>query len=295
MDIPEVKSLYLFSNQSKVRHWCKALVGSSDDGKEERRNLFNWFIMACVLLSISTVILDEPSTRKLRVDTIAQSAFDTIDMTLGIIFMIEIIIRIIADGLILPSGAYLRNYWNQLDFCVVFLNFVTLFIHTSQVSQPLSTVRSLRVLRIVRYFPGVKDVFVDLFYAFPLMLDALVLTFLMLFPYAVYGVNIFGGRLWLCNDTSVAGRSECVGEFENDVSSDQNIQTNILVPRTWNNPEGNFYSYDNFPLALLQLFTMTSTEGWVSHWPLLLGCRSAHPFFVRVLGRFHVQLDEYAY
>jgi hypothetical protein len=31
----------------------------------------------------------------------------------------------------------------------------------------------------------------------------------------------------------------------------------------WQNPELDFYSFDNFPVALQHLFSMTSTEGWV--------------------------------
>ncbi|KAF7722394.1 calcium channel protein [Apophysomyces ossiformis] len=261
--VPPVKSLLLFSERNRFRYWCKLLVGVNNDSKAERRNVFNWFIMACVVLSILMVILDEPSTRKIRTDTIKQSVFDRIDIVLSLVFVVEVIIRIIAYGLILPQGAYLRNPWNQLDFCVVLLNFIMIFVWPDQIPRGLTTVRSLRVLRLIRYFNGVREMFADLFHAVPLMLDALVLTFLVLIPFAVYGVNIFGGRLWLCNDGEVLGRSDCVGEYMNNVSGDDNQQLDILIPRTWQNPHANAYSYDSFPLALSHLFTITSTEAWV--------------------------------
>ncbi|KAI8381166.1 Ion transport protein-domain-containing protein [Radiomyces spectabilis] len=262
-DVNNAKSLFFFSPRSRIRYWCKIISGSSADGKSERRNIFNWFIMACVLLSIFMVILDEPSTRKMRDGILPQSTFHTIDITLDGIFIVEILIRVIADGLLLPPGAYLRNPWNQLDICVVILNVGTVFAGSEQTPRALSTVRSLRILRLIRYFSSVKDVFIDIVHAFPLMLDALLLTFLMLIPFSVYGVNIFGGRFWLCNDESVSGRSTCVGEYLHDISSDDDMSVNILVPRAWQNPEVNFYSYDTFGLSLLQLFTLTSTEGWV--------------------------------
>ncbi|KAG0175172.1 calcium channel protein [Apophysomyces sp. BC1021] len=261
--IPTMKSLLLFSDRNKFRYWCKLLVGANNDSKAERRNIFNWFIMACVLLSILMVILDEPSTRKIRTDTIKQSVFDTIDIVLSLVFVVEVIIRIIAYGFIFPKGAYLRSPWNQLDFCVVLLNFIMIFVWPSQVPRGLTTIRSLRILRLIRYFTGIREIFADLFHAFPLMLDALVLTFLVLIPFAVYGVNIFGGRFWLCNDDEVLGRLECVGEYLNNVSGDNGEEVNILVPRVWQNPHVNAFSYDSFPLALSQLFTLTSTEAWV--------------------------------
>jgi hypothetical protein len=260
---PTVKSLFLFSNRSRIRYWCKRLVGSSNDGQAERRNLFNWIVMACVLVSIIMVVLDEPSTRLTRKDTSKQDVFDTIEISLSVVFIIELAIRIIADGLLLTPNAYLRNHWNQLDICVILLNITTIFMGTDEAPRGLSTFRSLRILRLIRYFNGVRDIFVSLFYSFPLMLDALIFTFLVLIPFAVYGVNIFGGLMWLCNDESVLTRAECIGEYNYNISSDEDVEVNMWIPRVWQNPENGFYSYDNFPAALQQLFSLTSTEGWV--------------------------------
>jgi hypothetical protein len=262
-NIPVVRSLLFFSNRSKIRYYCKRLAGSSSDGKSEKKNLFNWIMMACVLVSTLMVILDEPATRLKRRDTFTQFTYDAIEITLSILFVIELVIRIIADGLLLTPGAYLRNYWNQLDFCVILLNIITIFMGSEEAPRGLSTARSFRILRLIRYFDGVRDIFVALFYAFPLMLDALLFTFLVLVPFAIYGVNIFGGLMWLCNDTDALSRGECIGEFLNDVSADDAVSANILIPRAWQNPEVNFYSYDSFPIALQHLFSLTSTEGWV--------------------------------
>ncbi|KAI8140598.1 Ion transport protein-domain-containing protein [Fennellomyces sp. T-0311] len=260
-DMPTLKSLFVFSTRNRIRRWCKLLAGSTADGRTERRNLFNWFIMACVLASILLVILDEPSTRQMRQDTYAESAAQAVDIGLGIVFVVEIVIRIIADGFLLPPNAYLRNSWNRLDFVVVALNFGAIFAGTGDFARALSTVRSLRVLRLIRYFSGVRDVFVDLFHAFPYMMDALLLVFLVMIFFSIYGVNILGGRMIACNDDQVSGRAECVGEFLNDVGNDGPIE--ILQPRVWVVPEGELFSYDDFPIALAHLFSLSSTEGWI--------------------------------
>lgn len=260
---PVVNSLFMFSNRSRFRYYCKKLVGSSNDGQAEKHNLFNWIVMACVLVSILMVILDEPSTRLIRKDTSKQDTFDTIEIALSIVFIVEVSIRIIADGFLLTPNAYLRNHWNQLDLCVILLNIVTIFMSSEEAPRGLSTFRSLRILRLIRYFNGVRDIFVALFYAFPLMFDALIFTFLVLVPFAVYGVNIFGGLMWMCNDDTVGSRGDCLGEFEINVSSDDGIDANIWIPRVWQNPQNGFISFDNFPLALQHLFSLTSTEGWV--------------------------------
>ncbi|KAI9307562.1 Ion transport protein-domain-containing protein [Cunninghamella echinulata] len=276
--IEDVRSLFIFSEKNILRRGCKRLVGSCKDGKSERKNIFNWFIMGCVLVSILVVILDEPSTRKLRAtnhdvsliafndDSIIDgwTTYDLIDMVLGCIFVFEMILRIIADGFILPHHSYLRYPWNRLDFVVTMLNFGTLFSGDQDLPRALGTVRSMRILRLIRYFSGVRDVFIDLFHAFPLMLDAMLLTFLVMIPFSVYGVNIFGGRFWSCNDDSVGGKLECINEFVLDIGSEDGYSLPLLVPRSWSNPYRNLYSYDDFPIALRHLFSLTSTEGWVN-------------------------------
>ncbi|KAI8338655.1 Ion transport protein-domain-containing protein [Chlamydoabsidia padenii] len=262
-----VKSLFLFSENNPIRRFCKRLVGSCRDGRSERQNVFNWFIMACVLVSILVVILDEPSTRKLEQQESGggrykTEIFELIDRVMGVIFVVEMVLRVIADGLVLPQRAYLRHAWNRLDFVVILLNFGTLFSDNDQLPRALGTVRSMRVLRLIRYFGGVRDVFIDLFHAFPLMMDAMLLTFLVMIPFSVYGVNIFGGRFWTCNDQGVLGRADCMNEFMLN-AGDDDAPLLILAPRTWQNPVMNLYSFDDFGVALRHLFSLTSTEGWV--------------------------------
>jgi hypothetical protein len=260
-NIPALPSLLFISPNNRFRRWCKQLVGSSSGNEAERKSLFNWFIMACVLASIFIVVLDEPAARKLQQYIINPQTYDIIDYTLTAIFVLEIILRIIADGLIMIPDSYLRDPWNQLDFCVVILNVATVFGGSSQVPRALRTVRSFRILRLMRYFPGVRHIFADLLHGFPLMVDALLLTFLVLIPFCIYAVNIFGGRFYLCNDNTVGGLSECTAEFLTQVGDDPSSPS-ILIPRVWANPYG--YDFDTFPDALSHLFDLTSTEGWVS-------------------------------
>ncbi|KAG2183342.1 hypothetical protein INT43_006347, partial [Umbelopsis isabellina] len=258
--IPALPSLLFFSPNNRFRRWCKQVVGSSSGNEAERKSLFNWFIMACVLASIFIVVLDEPAARKLQQYIIDPETYDIIDYTLTAIFVLEIILRIIADGLIMIPDSYLRDPWNQLDFCVVILNVATVFGGTSQVPRALRTVRSFRILRLMRYFPGVRHIFADLLHGFPLMVDALLLTLLVLIPFCIYAVNIFGGKFYLCNDGSVGGLSECTAEYLTQIGDDPSSPS-ILIPRVWANPYG--YDFDTFPDALLHLFDLTSTEGWI--------------------------------
>lgn len=76
-----------------------------------------------------------------------------------------------------------------------------------------------------------------------------------LIPFAIYGVNLFNGKMVECNDDNISGSLDaCVGEY---FSSPYNWD--VLAPRVASNP---FYDFDNFGNSLFILFQIVSQEGW---------------------------------
>ena len=89
-----------------------------------------------------------------------------------------------------------------------------------------------------------------------------------MFVFAVYGVQLYGGRLARCNDIRVKLQKDCEGIFlrrlavtKMNVSTKGVIRPAILVPRVWSNPRN--FDFDNIGHAMLAMFEMLSLEGWV--------------------------------
>ena len=81
-------------------------------------------------------------------------------------------------------------------------------------------------------------------------------------PYAVWGLNIFAGKMNECNDSSVSGSSDCINELPNTILYGDSF--GFLVPRAWNNPApSTVFSFDTFRASLLILFKIVSLEGWI--------------------------------
>ena len=79
----------------------------------------------------------------------------------------------------------------------------------------------------------------------------------LLFPFAIYGLNLFNGRFKECNDTSFPSRhnlTDCVGEYNNSISNWE-----VLAPRRVANL---YYNFDEFGSSLFILFQIVSQEGW---------------------------------
>ena len=81
----------------------------------------------------------------------------------------------------------------------------------------------------------------------------------LLFPFAIYGLNLFNGQFRNCNNNNFTGDLRaCFGEYVNaQLYSDQ---WQVYAPQTAINP---YYSFDNFGHSLSILFQIVSQEGWI--------------------------------
>jgi hypothetical protein len=71
------------------------------------------------------------------------------------IFTIECALKILAYGLILSNGCYLRDAWNWLDFIVVITSIIGIFPNMGNISG-LRTFRIFRPLRSLSALPSMR-------------------------------------------------------------------------------------------------------------------------------------------
>lgn len=113
----QYRSLFLFRASSRFRYRIVRLVNSA---------LFEAIILASILLS--SCIMTARKTTHIVV----------IDIILTLIFLFELVAKVISYGLALHPGAYLRDPLNVLDASIVLagkLPFYTLMIAVKQVLQ----------------------------------------------------------------------------------------------------------------------------------------------------------------
>jgi hypothetical protein len=184
------------------------------------------------------------------------------DIAFAVIFSVEAIIKIIADGFLFTPNAYIRNVWNDIDFFVLitlWINVVADLTDRGSLSRAFRAFKALRALRLVNISETARETFHDVIISgFWNIMSAAVVAMSLLIPYAIWGLNIFNGLLFYCNDGSDGiNKPQCNGEY---LSSPQNW--NVLAPRSWANPEG--YNFDDFGSSLSILFEIVSQEGWIN-------------------------------
>ncbi|GBO04162.1 Sodium leak channel non-selective protein [Araneus ventricosus] len=143
-------------------------------------------------------------------------------------------------------------------------------------AQVLMILRCVRPLRIFSLVPHMRKVVYELCRGFKEILLVSVLLIVLMFVFACYGVNMFGGRLARCNDPDIKLREECVGVFWRKIfitkmklqPGENESYPAMLVPRVWANPRR--FNFDNIGNAMLALFEVLSFKGWLDIRDVLL-------------------------
>ena len=202
-----------------------------------------------------------------------------LDWVFVVVFVAEMCLKIVSDGLILHRFAYFRVSWNLLDFFIVVISII------SATSSPdsggnvgtlkaLRAIRSLRPLRVIKRFPGLRVIVVSFLSCLSDVFQTAALVALWFVFFGMIGVNFFKGKFYACYDPqnqiyygnsynqpgplykpppplagpgSVPTIIECVGAGGGGLA-------------VWQNKP---YSFDTLWEAVMTLFQMCTTEGWV--------------------------------
>lgn len=174
-----------------------------------------------------------------------------------VIFTIEFIIKTVADGVFYTPNGYLRNPWNVIDFIVLislWVNAVAFVKNDGDLSRIVKGLTALRALRCLTISNMARQTFnLVVFDGIRKIFEAAFVSLTLLFPFTVWGMNIFRGRLGTCNDKT-KDQSSCYNEFVNTV-----FDWDILMPRVYQQPH---LYFDTYASAFRSLYEIISLEGW---------------------------------
>ncbi|KAL3673234.1 hypothetical protein V7S43_000957 [Phytophthora oleae] len=214
---PQSRSLFIFGPYNPLRRFAWDIV------KHPR---FGSAILGFVIASTVCVALDNPLSTP---DSTFVLVVGYIDSVLAAVFVVEVVIKIIAQGLCLHPTAYLRNGWNIMDFVITAvaipgLQFFSSGTNSQQLKfiSSLRTFRALRPLRMIHRNPGLKLVVSSLVSAIPQMLNVGMVCLLLLLIFSIIAVNNLKGRFFACT-----------GDIFDSLSDAQ--QDLITNPRAWVN------------------------------------------------------------
>jgi len=237
------RALYCLPPQHPLRLSLIAVTSSSK---------FEAFIMFLIAVSSVFLALDEPN---LDEDGNLYAMLRAADVVFTIAFLVEMLLKIGAQGFALHEGAYVRSGWNCLDMFIVITSLPGLAGDDSlTILRTFRLVRVLRPLRAVSRIKGLQIVVEGLIRSIPAVSNVLVFGLFINFIFGILAVQLFGGKLYYCSEGSiVSNREECVGFFS--------VTSEVYELRQWRNRT---FHFDSLLDAMLTLFMVSTLDSWTN-------------------------------
>jgi hypothetical protein len=265
-------SLFVFSPRNSVRKLCQKIVpagrGERIEGSSPYKPVwwsFSAFIYAAIVAMVLLACVTTPLYQREYYETHEiniRNWFVWTDMAFAVLFTVEALIKIIADGFFFTPNAYFRSVWGFIDGIVLitlWINVITSLYQENSIARAVGAFKALRALRLLNISDNARDTFyaVIILGGWKVLSTALV-SLSLLVPFAILGLNIFSGQMEMCNDQNFGDTytnlTNCVGEWKSTP-----FNWPVLAPRQVSNP---YYSFDNFGSSLFILFQIVSQEGW---------------------------------
>ncbi len=118
---------------------------------------------------------------------------------------VELTLKIFAYGLFFTPKALIRDMSGAIDVSVFFVGLIYLCwlprnVPANSAAQFLMLLRSTRPLRIFILVPDMRKVVYEVCRGFKEILLVSILLVVLMFIFAIFGIQIIGGQLARCND-----------------------------------------------------------------------------------------------
>lgn len=166
-------SLFLFKPRNPLRRLCQQVVGPARgterfDGVQPNKvawYAFSAFIYAAIVAMVVLACITTPLYQKeyhLEHNFSIFNWFVWTDTAFAVVFTLEALIKIIADGFFWTPNAYFRSTWGVIDAIVLitlWINVVTLFTNDGAVSRAVGAFKALRALRLLNVSDSARETF----------------------------------------------------------------------------------------------------------------------------------------
>ncbi|CAN3374403.1 hypothetical protein DIURU_000718 [Diutina rugosa] len=257
---------YVIAPRHPLRRFCQRLVkpsyGTRVNGVEPYKYVSEALTVFAFLATIALVVTTSYMTPLYRKQEFEKTGTQYnwtfwIEVAFVVCFSLEFLIKVIADGFFFTPNAYCRSPWNIIDLIVLISIWIELIASLKSAGNVVRVVRGLKALRTFRLLT-VSETATHIFHntlltGFTKIIEAMFISFCLLYPYSIWGLNIFNDRLGYCLDGQ-STRDECMNEYSNSV-----FNWDIQSPNAYVNPE---LKFNRFSDSLVSLFEIISLEGW---------------------------------
>eukprot|EP00736_Rhodelphis_marinus_P000855 Rmarinus@m.15440 len=258
----EAVSLFVFERDHPVRRLAWNVLA---------HRYFDWCILGCICVSSILLAFEDSDFDE---DSDLATGLWYADVVFTSIFGFELLVKVIALGLVLHEGAYLRDPWNWLDLFVVVTSVLSLSYFSSlKGMRALRAFRALRPIGKMKKFKHMRILVQCIAHAIPACVHIGAVSSLFWIIFGVLGVQMFKGTFYSCNDPSFlehcaslgieassCGRAECEGTFFVTTTFADGLARTYEVERHWRNFPSNFDHVLNAMMSVGEIVSLESFD-----------------------------------
>lgn len=179
------RSLYIFDESSPTRERCVLLLR------------WPWFERIVLLLIVLNALLQAMHNYREPEGGLTKFVEGT-EHVFTFLFLGELVVKVIALGLIVDQKAYLRDPWSWLDTIVVVSGLISLMFSSLLPDGGINVLRTIRVLRPLRSFSrlqGLRAIVKTFLLSLPRLGNVAGMFLFLLVIFGILGLNFYGGTL----------------------------------------------------------------------------------------------------
>ena len=231
--------------KNAISELCRLLISSP---------FFQVLVILIIIFNTVILALEDPKTSRLP------EPYYSIELFFVFFYTSEFILIAAANGLMMHSDSYFRDWWNILDFTIIVTAWLSAFAGSGFRLSALRSLRILRPLKSISSIKGMKALVLALMNSIKPLLSALFILFFFIFVFAIAAVQLWMGEL----------RGRCM-DLESGVISDDGFVCGAEscglgeeCVQGLNNPNYGVTHFDNIFVSLVTIFQIITLEGWTT-------------------------------
>ena len=230
--------------------------------------IFDFLSLAVILCNTIIILMSDPNNPK--------NLGNITDRYFLFFYTLEAVLKIISFTFIWAEDAYLKDYWNILDFVVIisgWVYFALELLFKNADFGPLVALRAIRILRplrVLKKIKGLKKLATALLASIGHLGET---TGILIFVFVLFAIA--GRHLWQGNFMkrcmninygyaySTRG-SEYMCSFDSDCEELNTYGLKFVCAKGYINPDSGAISFDNILTGFVTIFIMASLEGWTN-------------------------------
>ncbi|XP_034737220.1 voltage-dependent T-type calcium channel subunit alpha-1I-like isoform X1 [Etheostoma cragini] len=162
---------------TSLRNWCLQVAHSP---------WLDYLSVLIIVLNCVNLSIYKPGEKK-------NNTQEILDFLMFLYFIVEMLIKIVALGVLGYKGSYLSNHWYKLDFFINFGKLMDIMFEIFDIH--LQFCQVLSPLRLISRVPSMLNVVTVLLGTVPMLGNVMVLYIFVIQIFAVVGVQLWAGQL----------------------------------------------------------------------------------------------------